>query len=158
MWYEFSFHVVIQFMVNLVNMIAMWGWSKFLTVVHCCAMVRSPFKGFFRMSFYHPSLCTLLHFPVLFNDFQPFINQRKAHSQRLWLNQYPLSLARSSLSLFYYLGQFTLPSFYLSLILPLSCISFFHSGPVWPINHLCWRAQPPVLCNFFPPTKPCPCL
>ena len=72
--------------------------------------------------FYHPSLCTLLHFLVLFNDFQPFIIQRKAGSRRLWLNQCPLSLARSPLLLSHYSVRFTFP-----FLLPPHFLFFCHS-------------------------------
>lgn len=93
----------------LVNMIAMLGRAKCLM-----AHGKESLKGsFFQDVFYHPSLFTLLHFLVLFNDFQLFIIQRKAGSRRLWLNQCPLSLAWSSLLLSHYSVRFTFPSFYL---------------------------------------------
>lgn len=120
---------------------------------------EEPLKGFFFFSqclFYHPSLCSLLHFRVLFNDFQLFIIQRKAGSRRLWLNQCPLSLHGPH---FYFpitqSDSLSLPfTSSLSLILSLSRICVFHSSSRWPINHLCWREQPTVLCNFSPPNPP----
>lgn len=126
--------------------------------VHCCAMVRNLKRLFFfsQCLFYHPSLCSLLHFRVLFNDFQLFIIQRKAGSRRLWLNQCPLSLHGPH---FYFpitqSDSLSLPfTSSLSLILSLSRICVFHSSSRWPINHLCWREQPTVLCNFSPPNPP----
>lgn len=117
--------------------------------VHHLRNGKESLKSFFflliRMSFYHPFLCTL-HFLLFFliNDFQLFIIQREAGSRRFWLSQCPFSVAWSSL--------FSLPSPHFLLFCH-SCISVFHSSSHWPINHLCWREQPAVLCNP-PPQMP----
>lgn len=143
----------------------MCGWAKCLMAAHCFTVFWMPLRALFHLpgclflpsfSLYPPPFSS--SFLSLFNDFQLFIIQRKAGSRRLWLNPCPPSATRPSLLLF------SLPrpiharlpfTSSLSIILPPSRIFVFHSSSHWPINHLCWREQPAVLCNLSPPRPPC---
>lgn len=102
------------------------------------------------------------YFLSLFNDFQLFIIQRKGFR----IKRCPLSAAWSSLLLFSLPRLIHVPLlpppppfFFFFLppctFFPSSCHSLvslsFTPASHWPINHLCWREHPAVLCNFLSP-------
>lgn len=110
------------------------------------------------MSFYHPFPRSLLHFPMffLFLMISSYSSSReKAGSRRLLAKPVStLSCMVLTFTFSHYLVRFTFPFLFtssLSIMLPLSRIFVFHCSSHWPINHLCWREQPAVLCNFLFP-------
>lgn len=141
-----------------------------MLAVHCCATLWILFRALLLpgMSFCHPFPQSLLHFPIFF----PFLTISSYSSSR----EKALAKTVSTLGCMVLTFTFLITSsdsrppppffilfiylFYLLALFSLRAATLvslsFTPASHWPINHLCWREHPAVLCNFLSPrTLPC---